>query len=225
MHKKSRELLDEFRVLLAGRNSFLDAILPPVVFLLLNSFVSFQAAMWGALILSIIFAAVRLLNKQSLSYALGGVGSVLLAMAVVWIFGKSEGFFIPGLVSGGVTLLITIISLIIRRPMMAWTSYIARRWPLNWYWHPQVRPAYSEVTLAWGLFFAAKFLLQYSLFQDANTDMLAMSTLITGWPATTLLLIVSYLYGTWRLVNLAGPSVDEFQNNIPAPWTSQRRGF
>lgn len=222
---KSRELLDEFRTLLAGRNSFLDAILPPLVFLLLNSFVSFQAAMWGALILSVVFAIIRLSKKQSLTYALGGVGSVLLAMAVVWYFGKSEGFFIPGLVSGGFTVLVTSLSLIFRRPMMAWTSYLARRWPLDWYWHPQIRPAYSEVTFAWGLFFAAKFFLQFSLFQDANTDMLAMSTLITGWPATTLLLILTYLYGTWRLGNLGGPSVEEFQNNAPAPWKSQQRGF
>ncbi len=222
---KSRELLDEFRALLAGRNSFLDAILPPLVFLLLNSFISFQVAMWGSLVLFVIFALIRLYKKQSLLYALGGVGNVLLAMAVVWYFGKSESFFIPGLVSGGFTVLLTSLSLIIRRPMMAWTSYLARRWPLDWYWHPQIRPAYSEVTFAWGLFFAAKFLLQLSLFQDANTDMLAMSTLITGWPATTLLLILTYLYGTWRLGNLGGPSVDEFRNGDPAPWKSQQRGF
>jgi hypothetical protein len=225
MLEKSRELLDEFRALLAGRNSFLDAILPPVVFLLRNSFVNFNAAMWGSLILSVIFAVIRLSKKQSLIYALGGVGSVLLAMTVVWFFGKSEGFFIPGLVSGGATVLITLLSLIIRRPMMAWTSYLARRWPLDWYWHPQVLPAYSEVTFAWGVFFAAKFFLQFLLFQNADTDMLAVSTLITGWPATTLLLIFTYLYGTWRLGNLAGPSVDEFRAGSPAPWKSQQRGF
>jgi hypothetical protein len=222
---KSRELLDEFRALLAGRNSFLDALLPPVIFLMLNSFVSFQVAMWGALALSVIFAVFRLRKKQSLLYALGGVVSVLFAMAVVWFFGKSETYFLPGLVGGGLTLFFTALSVIIRRPMMAWTSYLARRWPLDWYWHPQVRPAYSEVTFVWALFFAAKFFLQFSLFQDANTDMLAVSVLLAGWPATTLLLILTYLYGTWRLAHLGGPSVDEFLAGLPAPWKSQQRGF
>jgi hypothetical protein len=121
--------------------------------------------------------------------------------------------------------LLAILSLVIRRPMVAWTSCIARRWPINWYWHPQVRPAYSEVTFAWAIFFAARLYLQFSLFQQANMPMLAAANLITSWPAIILLLIFSYLYGTWRLANLHGPSVEEFRNNIPAPWKSQTRGF
>ncbi|MBM3179246.1 MAG: DUF1475 domain-containing protein [Chloroflexi bacterium] len=39
------------------------------------------------------------------------------------------------------------------------------------------------------------------------------------------LLILSYLCGTWRLVQLRAPSVEEFRNGAPAPWSGQRRGF
>jgi hypothetical protein len=225
MKNKSRELLDELRTVFSGRNSFLDAILPPIIFILVNSLVSFQAAMWSALALSIVIAAVRISRKQSLIYALAGVASVAVAIGIAWFLGKSEGFFLPGLVSGSMTLLLTIVSLVIRRPMVAWTSYIARRWPLDWYWHPQVRPAYSEVTFAWALFFAARLLLQFSLFESKDVNSLAVTNFITGWPATILLLVFSYLYGTWRLPRLGGPSVEEFRNNTPAPWQGQRRGF
>jgi len=225
MLDKSRELWKEFRVVVVEQNSFLDAILPPIIFLLLNGLISFQAAMWGALVLSVLIAVLRLWNKQSLFYALAGVGSVGLAVAIALLLGRSEGFFVTDLVSGSMTLLLAILSLVIRRPMVAWTSYIARRWPINWYWHPQVRPAYSEVTFAWAIFFAARLFLQFSLFQQANTSMLAVTNLITGWPAIILLLILSYLYGTWRLAKLHGPSVEEFRNNVPAPWKSQTRGF
>ncbi len=223
--QKWRELLEELRTVFTGRNSFLDAILPPIIFLVVNGLVSFQAAMWSALILSVVIAIGRLIRKQSLLYALAGVGSVAVAIGIAWFLGKSEGFFLPGLVSGSMTLLLTIVSLMIRRPMVAWTSYLARRWPLEWYWHALVRPAYSEVTFAWAVFFAARLLLQFSLFQNKNVNSLAVSNFITGWPATILLLILSYLYGTWRLGKLGGPSVDEFRNNTPAPWQSQRRGF
>ncbi|MBK8782188.1 MAG: DUF3159 domain-containing protein [Anaerolineales bacterium] len=209
----------------SGRNSFLDAILPPIIFLLVNGLVGFQAAMWGALLLSVVFAVVRIIRKQSLLYALAGVGSVGIAIGIAWFLGKSEGFFLPGLISGSMTLLLTVVSLVIRRPMVAWTSYIARRWPLDWYWHAQVRPAYSEVTFAWAIFFAARLFLQFSLFQNENVNSLAVTNFITGWPATILLLVFSYLYGTWRLVKLSGPSVEEFRSNAPAPWQSQRRGF
>lgn len=223
--QKWRELLDEFRTVFSGRNSFLDAILPPIIFLLVNGLVGFQAAMWGALLLSVVFAVVRIIRKQSLLYALAGVGSVGIAIGIAWFLGKSEGFFLPGLISGSMTLLLTVVSLVIRRPMVAWTSFLARRWPLDWYWHAQVRPAYSEVTFAWAIFFAARLFLQFSLFQNENVNVLGLANFITGWPATMLLLVFSYLYGTWRLVKLSGPSVDEFRSNAPAPWQSQRRGF
>ncbi len=222
---KWRELLDELRIVFAGRNSFLDAILPPIIFLVINGLVGFQAAMWSALALSVVIAIVRVIRKQSLLYALAGVGSVAIAIGIAWFLGKSEGFFLPGLISGSMTLLLTIVSLVIRRPMVAWTSFLARRWPLDWYWHPQVRPAYSEVTFAWTVFFAARLFLQFSLFESKNVNSLAITNFITGWPATILLLIVSYLYGTMRLGQLCGPSVDEFRNDTPAPWQSQRRGF
>ena len=222
---KGRELLDELRTVFTGRYSFLDAILPPILFLLVNGLVGFQAAMWSALALSVIIAAIRISRKQSITYALAGVGSVAVAIGIAWFLGKSEGFFLPGLISGSMTLLLTVVSLVIRRPMVAWTSYIARRWPLDWYWHPKVRPAYSEVTFAWAIFFAARLFLQFSLFENKDVNSLAVTNFITGWPATILLLVFSYLFGTWRLANLHGPSVEEFRNNAPAPWQGQRRGF
>jgi hypothetical protein len=225
MKNKSHELLDEFRAVFAGRNSFLDAILPPILFLLVNGLAGFQAAMWSALGLSVVIAALRVVRKQSLIYALAGVGSVAVAIGIVWVLGKSEGFFLPGLVSGSMTLLLTVVSLVVRRPLVAWTSFLARRWTLDWYWHPQVRPAYSETTFAWAVFFAARLFLQYSVYQSEDIALLAATNFLTGWPFTILLLVLTYLYGTWRLAQLKGPSVEEFKNNVPPPWQGQRRGF
>jgi hypothetical protein len=123
------------------------------------------------------------------------------------------------------TVLLCLLSVLAGRPMVAWTSYITRRWPLDWYWHPKVRPAYSEVTWLWVVFFGLRLLLQFNLFQEQATGLLAVVNVVTGWPATIVLLIVSYLYGTWRLRNLGGPGVEEFKAGAEPPWTGQRRGF
>ena len=221
---KWRELLEEFRLVL-GSGSLLDAILPPVIFLLINSLLGFQAAMWTSLGLAVLIAGLRLRRKQSLLYALAGIGSVGLAILIVWLLGRAEGYFIPNLVSGGMTFALALVSLLIRRPFVAWTSFIARRWPLEWYWHPRVRPAYSEVTIVWTVFFAARLLWQLSLFQAQAADQLAWVNALLGWPALIILLVFSYLYGTWRLGNLKGPSVEEFKNQTPPPWQGQKRGF
>jgi len=49
--------------------------------------------------------------------------------------------------------------------------------------------------------------------------------LISGWPATILLLVISYIYGQNRLEALRGPSVEEFKKGTPPPWNGQQRGF
>jgi hypothetical protein len=224
MQNKSRELLEEFRAV-TGKVGLLDTILPPVLFLLLNGLAGFQVAMYGALGTAFVIAILRLRRKQSLVYALAGMGSVALAIALAFLLGRSEGYFLPGIVNGGITIAIALVSLIIRKPMVAWTSFLARRWPLEWYWHARVRPAYTEVTLAWTIFFILRLWWQVALFQGQNASQLALVNALTGWPATILLLIFSYLYGTWRLAQLSGPSVEEYRNNVPPPWQSQRRGF
>ena len=224
MPSKVRELLEELRSV-AGNVSLLDMILPPILFLLLNGLAGFNAAMIGALGTALLIAILRLRRKQSLIYALGGMASVGLAIALAYLLGRSEGYFLPGIVNGVLMIALALVSLVIRKPMVAWTSYLARRWPLDWYWHARIRPAYTEVTLAWIAFFALRLFWQLTLFQGQKVNQLAFVNALTGWPATIVLLIFSYLYGTWRLTTLRGPSVEEFQNNIPAPWQGQRRGF
>lgn len=224
MPDKMRELLDEFRTVV-GSVGLLDTILPPILFLVLNGLAGFTAAMIGALGIALTIAVIRLRRKQSLIYALAGMASVGLALALAYLLGRSEGYFLPDIINSTLTLTIALVSLIIRRPMVAWTSYLARRWPLDWYWHARVRPAYTEVTLAWTVFFALRLFWQVTLFQGNNVGQLALVNALTGWPATIILLAASYLYGTWRLANLHGPSVEEFRNNSPAPWQGQRRGF
>jgi hypothetical protein len=224
MPSKAHELLEELRSVSNGVG-LMDTILPPISFLLLNGLAGFQAAMYGAIAIALLIAILRLRRKQSLMYALAGMGSVALAIALALLLGRSEGYFLPGIVNGGITIALALVSLLIRKPMVAWTSYLARRWPLEWYWHTQVRPAYTEVTLIWTLFFVLRLWWQVALFQGQDTGQLALVNALTGWPATVVLLIISYLYGTWRLGQLQGPSVEEFRAGVPAPWQSQRRGF
>ncbi|WKZ34736.1 MAG: DUF3159 domain-containing protein [Anaerolineales bacterium] len=224
MPEKARELLEEFHSV-TGKVGLLDTIIPPVLFLLLNGLAGFETAMAGSLGLAFVIAIVRLRRRQSLAYALAGMGSVGLAIALAYLLGRSEGYFLPAIVNGGLTVALALVSIIIRKPMVAWTSYLARRWPLDWYWHSRVRPAYTEVTVVWVLFFALRLFWQVTLFQGNDISQLALVNALMGWPAIVLLLIFSYLYGTWRLARLGGPSVDEFRENRPAPWQSQRRGF
>lgn len=223
MLDKARELVDEFRLVLGNR--LLDAALPPAIFLLANTLLGFSGAMVAALGLALAFGVWRWRRGEPLRYALAGVGSVLLAIGLVWVLGRAEGYFLPGLVNGAITVALCVISLLIRRPITAWTSFVARRWPLEWYWHPRVRPAYQETSLLWTVFFGARLWWQASLYRSARASTLAWVNALTGWPALIVLLVVTYLYGIWRLQRLGGPSVEEFRAQAPPPWQGQHRGF
>jgi hypothetical protein len=222
---KFQEIIEEFRSVMTGRNRWVDSLIPPIVFLILNALTGFEIALWGSLGIALIIAGYRIINRQPLRYALGGIGGVLLAMLIARIVGGAQGYFLPGIVGGFLTVFLCLASILIKRPLAAWTSTLTRRWPLEWYWHPRVRPAYNEVTLFWGIFFAIRTFLQFRLYQLGETVTLGTVQLILGWPALILLLAGSYLYGLWRLQNLKGPSVDEFRAGTQPPWEGQKRGF
>jgi hypothetical protein len=220
-----REILEELNSVVFSRGGWGDSLLPPVVFLILNTLIGFEAALVGALGFALLIAVYRLVKRQRIRYVLGGVAGVALAGLVARLVGGAEGYFLPGIVTSLITTLLCFTSTALKRPLAAWTSSITRRWPRDWYWHPRVRPAYSEVTFIWGLFFASRTLLQFQLFQEQQTSTLGVVQILTGWPALIVLLVVSYLYGLWRLQNLQGPSVDEFTAGSEPPWEGQKRGF
>ncbi len=225
MSSKFSELLQELRSVVFGSRGVIDIVLPPLLFLVLLRWAGFTAAIWGSLSVAVLLLVWRLVRRQSVLTAVGGVGGVLLSLVLVQILNREEGFFLPNILTGIGTILLAVGSILAGKPMVAWTSYLARRWPWGWYWHPKVRPAYTEVTWFWALFFALRVGWQIILFRSQQVEQLAGLNLFLGWPATLLLLIFSYLYGTWRLRQLQGPSVAEYKQDTEPPWQGQQRGF
>jgi hypothetical protein len=223
---KVSELLEEFRMVLAGKGGrFVDSIVPLVVFLLFNAVFNELAGSVGAAGAAILLIFLRLLRRESPVYALGGLGAAALAVVFSRLSGSGTGFFVPGLLSGAITVTLCVVTVLLNRPLVAWTSHLTRRWPREWYWHKQVLPAYNEVTIAWGVVFGLRLWLEYNLYVQGEVESLGAVRLLLGWPFTVLLLITSYLYGLWRLRNLGGPSVEEFKTGAEPPWQGQRRGF
>jgi hypothetical protein len=222
---KVREVIEELRAVVLGRGGIVDAMLPPLAFLAGNAFAGPLAGMTAALAIAGGFVLLRVSRRQPALYALIGLGGSLLALLLAQALRREEVFFLPDMITSLALAAASLLSVALGRPLVAWTSHLVRRWPRGWYWHPRVRPAYTEVTLAWAIYFLAQAGIHWTVFQLQDAARLAALGLLTGWPATVVLLILTYLYGTWRLARLAGPSVDEWRGQVPPPWTGQRRGF
>lgn len=217
------EIWDELKSVLSG--STIDALLPPIFYVIINSIFGLIPGVIAALGLAVLLGILRLVKQQKWQYALGGVLGVGLAAGLALLTQNAASYFIPAIISSGILFLIALISNLLRKPMAAWVSHLTRGWPLDWFWRQDIRLAYQEVTWLWAFFFALRLAIQIYLFQRGDTSNLVWANTLLGWPVTIVVLILSYIYGLWRLHKLGGPGVDEFEEGKDPPWEGQTRGF
>lgn len=219
-----QEITAELRQLFTGNVNVADGIIPPLAFIIANIALGVVWAALVGLVSAIGIVGWRLSQGKALRFALAGLGGTLVAV-VFALRGDADDYFLPGIISGAATTALIVGSIIFRRPFVAWTSWLTRGWPIDWYWHPQIRPAYSRTSWLWAGFFGMRTLGQWWLFSAEETTYLGLVRVITGWPALLVLLIGTYVLGRRWLEELGGPSVAEFQSGEPGPWEGQQRGF
>ena len=218
-----KEIGQELKSILTGKT--LDALLLPLVFALTNAAFGLTIGAIVALGLSLVLTILRLVRKQPWGYTLAGTALVGIAVGLTLLTQDAINYYLPALVTSALLILATLISLLIGKPLAAWASHLSRGWPREWFWRKDIRPAYREVTIAWLVFFSLRFGLQLSLFLKGQLSALTWIETLLGWPVTLLVLVISYLYGIWRLRRLGGPGVDEFISDAQPPWKGQTRGF
>ncbi|MFP5332420.1 MAG: DUF3159 domain-containing protein [Acidimicrobiia bacterium] len=220
-----RQLLDEARSLLSGRAGVADSVLSPIVFVATNAIFGLQPAIVASLVTAAGIVIVRLATGRPLRFAMSGLFGTGIAIALTARSGRAETYFLPGIVSGAVTTVALMVSIAVRRPLVAYVSWATRGWPLGWYWHERVRPAYTAVSWIWAAFFGVRTATQAVLYLEGNVGTLGVVRVVTGWPGLVGLLIVTYVVGRKRLEDLRGPSVEEFESQVPPPWSVQPHGF
>ncbi len=219
------EIRGELRELISGRVGIADGILPPLLFVLINNIWGVGPAAIAGLGSAVAITGWRLSRGNPIRFAIAGLFGTLLAAILALRSGEAEDFFLPGIISGALTTAALVISIPAKRPLVAFTSWLTRGWPLDWYWHDRVRPAYSRTTIIWALFFGARTFVQWRLFVDEEVEWLGVVRVALGWPALLLLLVATYWLGRRWIEALEGPSVEEFEAGAPPPWEGQKHGF
>ena len=222
MSIRIKELLEELRTVLSSKT--IDAILPPLIFVLTSNFLNLTIASVSAILVSLVIGIIRLLKKQPCKYAFGGLIIVIIASSLAYFTKNTASYFIPSIINSTVLIIIATLSLIINKPLAAWASHLTRGWPLEWFWRDDIKPAYREVTIFWVIFLLMRLTIQIYIYRLGESN-LTWSNILLGWPFTITILLISYIYGIWRLKKLGGPGVEEFKENKKPPWEGQKRGF
>lgn len=203
----------------------LGAILPPLVFVIANSLFGLSWGIISAVLTALLLGAVRYLKGETVKYAVGGLLGVLIASAFAYFAGNAANYFLPRIITSGFLFIAAIVTLIIGRPMAAIASHLSRGWEMSWFLRRDIKPAYAEVTVMWAVLFLTRTILQLRLYQGGDLIKQAWMNTLLGTPATLSVLILSYIYGIWRLKRLGGPGIDEFRDNKEPPYRGQIKGF
>lgn len=218
-----KEILSELKMVLKGNT--LDALLPSLLFVFLQSPLGLNTSALVAVLSSFLLTGYRIVRKQKSFYALLGVLGVLFAAGYAAFSGSAENYYLPRLFNGTLLVLVSFGSILFGRPLAALLSHLSRGWPMGWFLRKDVKPAYREVTFIWSVLLLMRLLVQWNLYRGGDLTRLFFINFLMGTPATIVILVLSYVYGIYRLKKLAGPSVDEYLENAPGPWKGQKKGF
>lgn len=220
---KFEEIKEELRSVLKGKT--LDSILPPLVFV-----IAYQALnLLGAIIIAVSFALLltvyRIIRNVSVLYSLFGLMGIGLATLFVVVMGNVSDYFLPGIIGSVALVVVTLFSLLIKRPLPMLLSHLTRGWTFSWFLRKDIYPAYFETGVLWLVFFTGRALFQIVFYLADNVGGLTLMTTIFGLPLTMGILIITYIYGIYRLKTLNGPGIEEYDQGAEPPFKGQTRGF
>lgn len=169
---------------IGGVRGMIDSGLPAVVFVAVAALTTLRTAVVAALLTAVLLAAVRVLRREPLRYAVSGCLGVAVSTFVALRLGKAEGFFLPGIAINAAYGAAFLGSLAIRRPLVGIVVRALGR--------PEPRGAAAVATTAlWAAVFFARAAVQGALYLADRPGWLAASKLVMGWPLTLAALAVT----------------------------------
>lgn len=150
----------------------------------------------GALVavgISATLAAIRLLRRETIQFALSGLVGVAFGAFVAARTGDAEDFFLPGILINAGSCAAYLISILVRRPLIGLFASALTGEGRQWYLDPERRSLYMRASWIWVGLFAFRLSIQLPLYLSGEVGPLAIARVITGLPLFALGLWLSYL--------------------------------
>jgi hypothetical protein len=195
-----QQMLDGF----GGVSGMIVSAVPTLVFIIVNTVSTLRVAVVAAVASALALTGYRLARRQSVQQALSGLFGVLLAALIAGRTGQARGYFLVGIWSSVLYGAVFLISMLARRPLVGaiWEFLEPTPAPAAapgsaapgsaaggpaappWYRRPHLARAYYLATAAATAVFAARAIVQGSLFEHNSTGWLAVTRIAMGYPLT-----------------------------------------
>jgi hypothetical protein len=178
---------------LGGRRGLVDGGLPPLVFVVVHAVagsyaarpVALTAAIGAAATTALAIVALRLIRKETLRQALGGLAGLTIAVVFAATSGEARGFFLPGIYVDAAYGIVFVGSALLGRPLVG-TIYGLLYRQRTWRADPLLRRLFVLATIGWSAVFAVRAGVQAFLYREDLPGLLAVGKLLLGWPLTLL---------------------------------------
>jgi hypothetical protein len=103
---------------LGGWRGMLDASLPTVAFIVANGIGGLRVGIWAAVAAAVLVFLLRLLRRESIQQAIGGLFAVTVAVVIAARTGEARDFFVLGIVRNAAIAVVVLGSLLVRWPLV-----------------------------------------------------------------------------------------------------------
>lgn len=178
---------------IGGIRGLVESVAPGIVFLILYITTSnLQVSLIAALALAAVAVVARVVSRTPITQALSGVGGILIGALWAWRTGDAEDFYVWGLLVNAAFAAGTILSNLIRRPIV---GFFVQAFAPAATRVPGAGKVFRNATWLWASAFLARIAVQVPLYLNAEVGWLGTARVLMGLPLWALV-----LWFTWMLV-------------------------
>lgn len=168
---------------LGGARGMFESALPFVAFTI-AWVISRQLypAIGAALGTALLLAMIRILQRQSIKYVAQAVFPTAIAVLIATRTGRAQDVFLPGILYNGALAVISILTVIIRRPLVGFIIGAAVGDPTGWARDRGLVRMTSKLTLVLAVPYVTRFVIQLPLFLSGQVVLLGVAKVVLGWP-------------------------------------------
>lgn len=182
-----------------GKRGLVETGLPTVVFIIVyTATTSLNASLWSAIAVAAVLTVVRLLQKDKLQHALGGLAGVAVSAAFAKYTGQAKNFYLPGVLLNIGEALLFSVSALARWPIVGVVIGPITGEMTAWRENPERLKAFTVSTWLLAAMFALRVAIEVPLYLANQLTALGAAKVLLGYP-----LYLAVLFVCWQIIRKA----------------------
>jgi len=168
---------------LGGARGMVEAALPFVAFTVtwVLTFALYPS-LGAAVAVALVLAVIRLVQRQSLKFVAQAVIPIAIAALIATRTGRAEDVFLPGILYNGALALVSVFTIVIRKPLVGFIIGAAIGDPTSWTKDRGLVRMTSKLTAVLAVPYVLRFVIQLPLFLTGQVFWLGVAKVALGWP-------------------------------------------